>query len=158
VPAIQACIVGAIGDHVAEGRRRLAPLADMLAIDLNPGSDAAVTLERVASRNMRGEIAEAGRATPETSDQRLMIERTSSWMNATETLVRYIEWPIAVGDGRSEVAGFGISHGSTRADRPHRAPYGAGVALAASTIAKLTSTAAYAVTRGSAAGSKGGWA
>jgi hypothetical protein len=69
----------------------LGQLPERVTVHLDRGYDAGITRERLAAREMQGEIAAKGKPAPVAASQRWPVERINSWMNAYKKLVRCTE-------------------------------------------------------------------
>lgn len=65
----------------------LGPLPKQVTVHLDRGYDSGITRDRLAARELRGEIAARGMPAPIAASQRWPVERTNAWTNAHKKLV-----------------------------------------------------------------------
>ena len=83
-------------------RERFTPFAEPPTVHLDRGYDSAVTRERLAHRNLLGDISPKGKPAPLAASGRWVIERTHAWTNAHKKLVWCTE-------RRARVIGFWLT-------------------------------------------------
>ena len=74
-------------DPTRDGLERFTPVAEPPTVHLDRGDDAALTRERLAQRELVGEISPTGKPAPVAATGRWVIERTHAWTTAHKTLV-----------------------------------------------------------------------
>jgi len=74
-------------DPTRDGLERFTPVAEPPTVHLDRGDDAALTRERLAQRELVGEISPTGKPAPLAATGRWVIERTHAWTTAHKTLV-----------------------------------------------------------------------